>query len=192
MGRYYDGDIEGKFWFAIMESDVASVFGDEGEEIYYCEARLEFIRASEIRRLTAKEKGTLCSEPSYLYYNYGYSRIDGVEKTNFKIDVLQKKIKDSKSLIAQYASLIDEKKSKDMLKSKDYIKRLYLLSYLIRDRRLRETSATRYDNMLFGVANLLSCVNKIKKVDALCEVAIGSKIFASLLKSGKCEFEGEL
>lgn len=115
-----------------------------------------------------------------------------MEKTNFKIDVLQKKIKASKSLIAQYASLIDEKKSKDMLKSNDYIKRLYLLSYLIRDRRLRETSATRYANMLFGVANLLSCVNKIKKVKALCEVAIGSKIFASLLKNGKCEFEGEL
>lgn len=52
MGRYYNGDIEGKFWFAMMESDIASVFGDEGEEMYYCEAREEEILASEIRRLT--------------------------------------------------------------------------------------------------------------------------------------------
>jgi hypothetical protein len=32
MGRYYSGDIEGKFWFAVQSSDDASAFG--GEEFY--------------------------------------------------------------------------------------------------------------------------------------------------------------
>ena len=32
MGRYYQGDIEGKFWFALQSSDAASRFG--GEEFY--------------------------------------------------------------------------------------------------------------------------------------------------------------
>lgn len=34
MGRYYSGDIEGKFWFAVQSSDDADNFGVEGEPIY--------------------------------------------------------------------------------------------------------------------------------------------------------------
>ena len=30
MGRYYHGDIEGKFWFAIQSSDDADFFGSKG------------------------------------------------------------------------------------------------------------------------------------------------------------------
>lgn len=33
MGRYYSGDIEGKFWFGVQSSDDASSFG--GDETYY-------------------------------------------------------------------------------------------------------------------------------------------------------------
>ena len=32
MGRYYNGDIEGKFWFAIQSSDDADFFGVEGTQ----------------------------------------------------------------------------------------------------------------------------------------------------------------
>jgi len=35
MGRYYSGDIEGKFWFAIQGSDDASFFGGEVSEPNY-------------------------------------------------------------------------------------------------------------------------------------------------------------
>ena len=37
MGRYYNGDIEGKFWFAVQPSDDADFFGQTGEsnEINY-------------------------------------------------------------------------------------------------------------------------------------------------------------
>ena len=31
MGRYYNGDIEGKFWFAVQSSDDADYFGVQGE-----------------------------------------------------------------------------------------------------------------------------------------------------------------
>ena len=33
MGRYYNGDIEGKFWFGVQASDAADRFGYTGEEI---------------------------------------------------------------------------------------------------------------------------------------------------------------
>jgi hypothetical protein len=32
MGRYYSGDIEGKFWFAVQSSDDGEFFGAEEEE----------------------------------------------------------------------------------------------------------------------------------------------------------------
>ena len=38
MGRYYQGDIEGKFWFAVQSSDDADFFGVEG----YQPAHLEY------------------------------------------------------------------------------------------------------------------------------------------------------
>jgi len=34
MGRYYDGDINGKFWFAVQDSDDAEFFGVEGTQNY--------------------------------------------------------------------------------------------------------------------------------------------------------------
>jgi hypothetical protein len=33
MGRYYNGDIEGKFWFAVQNSDDADNFGAYGEDV---------------------------------------------------------------------------------------------------------------------------------------------------------------
>lgn len=37
MGRYYDGDISGKFWFGIQSSDDADYFGVEGVQPSYLE-----------------------------------------------------------------------------------------------------------------------------------------------------------
>jgi hypothetical protein len=33
MGRYYSGDIEGKFWFAVQDSDDADRFGYRGHDL---------------------------------------------------------------------------------------------------------------------------------------------------------------
>ena len=38
MGRYYSGDIDGKFWFGVQDSNDADFFGVEGyqpEQLYY-------------------------------------------------------------------------------------------------------------------------------------------------------------
>lgn len=35
MGRYYSGDIEGKLWFGVQDSDDAEFFGSEGEYLYW-------------------------------------------------------------------------------------------------------------------------------------------------------------
>ena len=35
MGRYYTGDIEGKFWFGVQDSTDADYFGVQGEPRFY-------------------------------------------------------------------------------------------------------------------------------------------------------------
>ena len=55
MGRYYNGDIEGKFWFAVQGSNCADRFGYEGEppnylEYYFDEEALPEVEA-EIKRI---------------------------------------------------------------------------------------------------------------------------------------------
>ena len=49
MGRYYEGDIEGKFWFGIQSSDDADFFGQQGYqpewlEYYFDEKDLKNIQ----------------------------------------------------------------------------------------------------------------------------------------------------
>lgn len=55
MGRYYDGDISGKFWFGVQSSYAADRFGQRGHEpnyieYYYCEHDLDDVEA-EIKRI---------------------------------------------------------------------------------------------------------------------------------------------
>jgi hypothetical protein len=50
MGRYYSGDIDGKFWFAVQSSDCADRFGVSGET------------------------------PNVLNYNFGSDDLEGVEE----------------------------------------------------------------------------------------------------------------
>jgi hypothetical protein len=55
MGRYYSGDIEGKFWFAVQSSNAADRFGQMGTEpnfiqYYFDEEDLEEVEA-EIKRI---------------------------------------------------------------------------------------------------------------------------------------------
>jgi hypothetical protein len=41
MGRYYDGDIEGKFWFGVQSSDDATFFGAKEREPMFVEYGVE-------------------------------------------------------------------------------------------------------------------------------------------------------
>ncbi len=47
MGRYYSGDIEGKFWFGVQSSDDAEHFGAVGREPNYIEYYVDNLEAVE-------------------------------------------------------------------------------------------------------------------------------------------------
>lgn len=50
MGRYYSGDIEGKFWFAVQNSDAANRFGKEGQVPNYLDYWFEEEDLEEVQK----------------------------------------------------------------------------------------------------------------------------------------------
>ena len=50
MGRYYEGDIEGKFWFGIQSSDDADFFGSIGFQPDYLEYYFDEKHLSKIQQ----------------------------------------------------------------------------------------------------------------------------------------------
>ncbi len=97
MGRYYNGDIEGKFWFAVQSSNAADRFGVTG------------------------------SDPNYLEYWFGEDDLEGVEneiksieeslgdkfkiiedffeKNNGYTDVMLNQVKITREELSEYADL---------------------------------------------------------------------------------------
>lgn len=59
MGRYYSGDIEGKFWFAVQSSTAADRFGVSHCEPNYVEYYYEEDNLEVVKREIKKIKNTL-------------------------------------------------------------------------------------------------------------------------------------
>jgi|688.fasta_scaffold2343650_1 hypothetical protein len=77
MGRYYNGDIEGKFWFGVQSSDAAQRFGGQMctpqyLEFYFCEDDLKSVNA-EILAIETKlgDKKRILEE--FFNVNNGYN-----------------------------------------------------------------------------------------------------------------------
>lgn len=95
MGRYYTGDIEGKFWFGVQDSDDATYFhiGCEHQETYY------YPCCGEAAPLDGEGPCPNCSEPEdqvvnesqiyYYFYNVEAQMEKMQERLNALFDMLQ-------------------------------------------------------------------------------------------------------
>ncbi len=77
MGRYYSGDIEGKFWFGLQSSTAADRFGVEYNEpnyveYYYEEEDLEGVE-EEIKRIQEALGDTLAKIEKFFEENNGWN-----------------------------------------------------------------------------------------------------------------------
>jgi len=77
MGRYYSGDIEGKFWFALQDSDAADRFGVTGEEpnyitYYFDEDNLDDVE-KEIKNIEETLGEKLQTIENFFKENNGYN-----------------------------------------------------------------------------------------------------------------------
>lgn len=78
MGRYYNGDIEGKFWFAVQSSDAATRFGGEIHDpqvinFYFQEHHLESVQ-EELKRI--EQNTDLEKIEKFFETNNGYTNED--------------------------------------------------------------------------------------------------------------------
>ena len=105
MGRYYSGDIEGKFWFALQSSDAASRFGGiESEpqfiQYYFDEDHLEEVQ-NELKSIEDRLGDKMAIIDKFFEDNMGYNDetlskagISGAELSDYADYGLGKKIEE--------------------------------------------------------------------------------------------------
>ena len=115
MGRYYSGDIEGKFWFAVQNSGDASFFGGQENvdylQYYFNEDDLVDVNAGLMT--CKKELGDFKKKlDKFFEKNAGYSD----EMLVKELEIREEKVKD---LLKWYARLeLGEKIKKCIVKNK--------------------------------------------------------------------------
>lgn len=107
MGRYYMGDIEGKFWFGLQSSDAADRFGVTGEEpnyitYYFDEDNLDDVE-KEIKNIEESLGDKLQTIENFFKDNNGYND-DMLEKAGI-----------TKNELSDYADLGLGKQIKDCI-----------------------------------------------------------------------------
>lgn len=98
MGRYYNGNIEGKFWFAIQNSDAADRFGVAGiqpEELYYYFDEESLPRVQqELKYIEAKLGNTLEKLDKFFEEKDTYAKEEVAKYIGVRPDVIQSILKD--------------------------------------------------------------------------------------------------
>jgi len=102
MGRYYTGDIEGKFWFAVQSSDDADFFGSSGYQPSALEYFFDEDHLPEIKKGIKKcEKALTKWKPKldkFFKENNGYNEKMLEDQINLKAD-------ESREVLQWYARL---------------------------------------------------------------------------------------
>ena len=98
MGRWYSGDIEGKFWVAVQPSDAADRFGVTGhqpQELYYY-FDLEDLPGiyQELSNIATSLGSNLILLHKFFKENTGYTDEKVAEYLNVEPDAMQKILKD--------------------------------------------------------------------------------------------------
>lgn len=116
MGRYYSGDIEGKFWFGVQPSDDAEFFGAQGYSSYL-QFHFDDSNLADINKGISKCKrelmGYLRKLDKFFKENNGYND----EMLIKALKVNEDKVR---HLLSWYARLILGKKILKCVKEQDY------------------------------------------------------------------------
>ena len=94
MGRYYSGDIEGKFWFAVQSSDDASFFGAGPSEPNHIDYYFDESNLAQIKAGIAKCKKALGENKKKLDDFFAKNQAYNDEQLSKECEIKQNKIKD--------------------------------------------------------------------------------------------------
>ena len=122
MGRYYNGDIEGKFWFAVQSSDAPSRFGGYQYVPDYINYEFEKEHLKEIEKEIKKIENFLGQDKKLLdkffKENSGYN--DEILSTFFKENNREEMINDIPKMLIEYADLGLGKQIRNCVKEQGY------------------------------------------------------------------------
>ena len=121
MGRYYTGDIEGKFWFAVQSSDAPSRFGAQEYEpnfinYYFDEEQLDEV-TKELDIITKNMQGNIERLNDFFAQTNGYNTemiIDWYKK-EYKETINEEKVK---GMLVEYADYVLGKEIAECIKEK--------------------------------------------------------------------------
>jgi len=89
MGRYYTGDIDGKFWFAVQSSNAADQFGAEGHatyiSYYFDEGHIPDIEQG-LKKLSDRTDMKKCKEyfKANQFYQVSHASDNGISEDNIR------------------------------------------------------------------------------------------------------------
>ena len=109
MGRYYTGDIEGKFWVAVQSSDDADFFGSVGNEPNYLEYYFDKTNLPEISQGIKMCKNVLGKHKSkldkFFKKGFGYNDEQIMKALESKKDNTKLNMEDIRKILEWYARL---------------------------------------------------------------------------------------
>jgi hypothetical protein len=107
MGRYYYGDIDGKFWFAVQSSDAADRFGVKGSEPNYIEYYFNNENLQDVKDELERIEKQLGIYKGLIddFFNNNHSYTDEELSSALKVSMLE-----TKMLLRNYADYILGKK----------------------------------------------------------------------------------
>lgn len=121
MGRYYSGDIEGKFWFGVQPSDDATFFGASCTEPSYLECYADDLDAAKKGvKACLKQLGDHKARLDTFFKSvefYNDEKIIEHYKSNYQIDVTENDIRE---LLTWYARLKLGKKIVDCIEGQGH------------------------------------------------------------------------
>ena len=121
MGRYYDGDIEGKFWFAVQSSCAPARFGAQEYEpsyinYYFDEEQLDRVQ-EELKNIHDNMQGNIEKLDDFFAQTNGYNTemiIDWYKK-EYKEKISESKVKE---MLVEYADYELGKEIAECIKEK--------------------------------------------------------------------------
>jgi hypothetical protein len=116
MGRYYSGDIEGKFWFAVQSSTCADRFGSTGETrylTYVFEKEQLWEIEEELKRIETRLGDNLKKMEEFFATRRCYDNEELAKYLGLDLDK-------TKFFLSEYADYLLGIKIRDCVKENDY------------------------------------------------------------------------
>ena len=105
MGRYYNGDIEGKFWFGVQSSDDALHFGATEQEPAYIDYYVDNLESVEEGLKEARQELGVDEQRLNEFFNsrdsYNDEMIIQHYKDNYQIEITERDVNNKLALLAR-------------------------------------------------------------------------------------------